>query len=822
MAGDDDLTLKVGLDTDGVPAEYERLMNQLSAEDEAWLNQRGAIGGAERAPDMQKETLRDRIEKAVRGAWRDAVFRLNDITGSIRLGRGKDVPENPEYEYERQYTSNSSRIDRFIEEQDVQSSREIPANKYKDIPIEEFTEGKSTWELMSDDEREQLSRRAHRDMEPADTADFGAADTSSRMSQAGSDAYARFRLMDERSSARQEYRLASKFGNEGQAMDAAERYARADAALKADRGYRQTGRTDEKQEEITEELKEQGHEYTDQIMKIGKVFAILGAIKGVLDAIKKLGKITIEVVKNITGNTVDEYGSLTADTRGSSRAQSDKTYAVMSEGLRNLGNDTPLTPDAYRNGLERINDIRQKALTGRVDKQVAIAFQFVNDHMGTGFDARQLLAGDPTRSNAEIYNEFAKAVEKALSSADFWSQDDLTREQTLGFLKETFGPELVNAIMYNISANKTTGETKTLVERAMDAGTNAASNDDTISNVRRINNAFAELRDSVSALRKTFVDTFEPAIVSVTGWLQGLVDWIKDLLGKNEKENREERKEVYKTETDQRAQSMEKIRKLHEDKVLSTDTVPGVSSWVGSREDKDEMGGWKHRVSAEYLAEDAAKAKDVGDLYNRMVSRISGTNSNFEFMNLHYGEYAVEEELLKRMVGKSLWTVDRNGRKEKTKYGDEFLDDLADTMREEFKGTAGDDAVREFTLSDYKAFLESTKAGRKVYEKHFGQGGSKDFDPNKGENGPDFAGYLNDALGAEGALAFMLNRLLYDRGIQGGSQVQESKIDIDEVKGDVTLRVIFNNQDGKAGTVTFPISNKAAQQAELVTLIGSE
>ena len=344
----------------------------------------------------------------------------------------------------------------------------------------------------------------------------------------------KLRMQAERMAARREYNAAYKANDIAGMQTATEKFATANQNLKniadiekankaEERKQKQTESQVQTEEEITDESKAQNREFAEQIIKLGKILAIVALIKKAIGEIKKAW----EKAFDIHQETLQNIGFLSKDPEGAFRANSDKTREIMYAGIANWGKAAPFSRSAYDEFAAKIQNARENAMKGYgVDEHLTIATQYLYDRYGTKLNAVQLLTGDPTRTNTEITNEILNAVEKALPNIARLPEGE--RNRTLGYIKDLIGPEMMDRLMANINLNLRSGSTETSVEKILSRGGSI---------ITAVNYAKAgkEFTDSASAMTESFkslhyvlLGRFSPALQKLADMLSRFANWLAD------------------------------------------------------------------------------------------------------------------------------------------------------------------------------------------------------------------------------------------------------------------------------------------------------
>lgn len=762
MSGDD-ITFRVDLDISRAEAKLSELDNDINNTLSKTSNNDGdfAMADAVFARNVSRSAHQENNSKFTFAIdkFSNAVDRLKDKFRNVGTGKKGDGETN--YEFLKMKHDSGRAVDVLDDE------------------------GGMTEAVFNRIVHEQARLDSIKKIEAVDAGEFGAYDLSKGWSQEGSDAYTKFRLMQERAMAKKEMKLYDDMGYEDGARGAAERFAKADGALRADRLSKKTEAEDVKQDEITDETKQQNREYTEQIFKLGKVFAILSAIKAVLAAAAKLARAVVGTVKETTENTKEMYSLLTYDPLGSAKGSTDRLNAMMLRGMKNLGADSPFSKDDWLGFLTTIQTTKEDALTGKVNSDMAIAFQWLTK-LGTGFNAEQLLTGDPSRSNAEIAKQMADAIEKALSSDAFWNQDEITRSQTLKYLRTALGEGVINGLWYNAQINKITGDTGTATERIATHGGSANVNDATPISTRKINDAFAELQDSVTLLKNTFVNTFEPVIIKISSALAGLADWLTKRFFLASGDAKEERKE----QLEDTKNKIDVVNELIEKKILPNRAI---SVGFGYLDDEGkERKAYKKNSARTVDSSKLNAARNSKNLYDQFNGYVA--SSPFYGTDLGYEAFS-EPYALEWLARKNAKVVGL--RKEMTASGQTVVPVGGGNLDKELAmalyRVIGDvDKVNGLTAEERAAILMSNDYQEIVDFKknYFSQGKEYDFK----EDAPfELANDLKRVLGEEYAVAAMMKALEKIGSMKGQSMISGTSKKFDEERGEVHFYIHTTN-----------------------------
>lgn len=345
----------------------------------------------------------------------------------------------------------------------------------------------------------------------------------------------KLRMQAERAAARREYNAAYKVNDTAGMQTASEKFTTANQNLKNISDIEKANREQEKRqkelndvelkdEEITNEAKAQNREMNEHHIKLGKTLTLLGLIKAAVEAIKKAWAGAFDRQAELMKGT----GFLTMDPIGTFHANTDRTYAMIMAGLKHMGAAAPFQMGALNEFLTRIQTAKENAMMGKgVDENLTIAFQQLNDILGTRLNAEQLLTGDPTRSNVEIAREILDTLEKQLPKLA--SMDEMTRSRLMGYIRTAVGPELANALAANYNLNLRTGDTRTMLEKTVSHGGSEITNYNIADATAKITNAVAELSEALDKLKDQFLTLITGPLTQFTNTLTNSITVISSL-----------------------------------------------------------------------------------------------------------------------------------------------------------------------------------------------------------------------------------------------------------------------------------------------------
>ena len=336
---------------------------------------------------------------------------------------------------------------------------------------------------------------------------------------------------DKRKDAKEkEGKAADKDKKEGKAADKDKRKdGKEEKGKAADKDKKKDVKEEEiKQSEITDETKAQNREYNEHYLKLGKIHKVILGILAAWRAMKGLAGIVADKVGVIN----EARGALMTDVDSAATANVDRTYAMILRGIKNLGSNAPFSEGAYKSAVEKLQTMRENALTGQgVDEQYTIAVQQMNRMLGTDLNAEELLTGSKGKSGVEIFNGIMETVEKKM--ADIANMGRLEQSQLLGYLRTVLGAEIANGLMSN--ANKSKASTDpysklTALEKILLAGGAEAANTKLVSSTERLTSATSELKTAFDVFKSVLLDQVSPGLASFLGAVTKFTQWATNAL----------------------------------------------------------------------------------------------------------------------------------------------------------------------------------------------------------------------------------------------------------------------------------------------------
>lgn len=799
---DDDITFSVGLDI----SDAETTLNQLDTEigdvlskesDSTVRSPVSAITDIGEGIKPKTKSLKDSISRAVEEAWGDISLKLNPPT-----------PWNQDADY------------------DIHGLTKVydpypPNNTAPGPQVIDYTD--KAW----NGEEFALDMGKTKDV---DLSDFNADNLKNKWSQEGSDAYARLNLQLAKRAAKADFNFAkgnNKIGyyDEDEARSAAERFAKADGALQADRRNKNTTQEEVKQHEVTDETKAQNREYTEQILKLGKLRLLLDAMKSALSGMKRIWGEVADVSQKVKTDT----GFITKDVNLFGKSSTDRSLRITHEALRAYGDNAPFSVSAFDNLMASLEKVSKEVLMGgKADNAKTVAIQWLSDATGWGMNAKSLLAGDDKTMYEKLLDIMQKA-EEYISNPAFYQQSQQKIRQDMHNLEVILGPEILDAIASNAAINQKLGSSVDLMTRVNQAGAAGVVNTNQDINTRKVNESLALLNSEVDILKNKILDALTPAIVTVTKKLEGFIAFLNRFIPSETEEQKEARKEL----DQQTAQKVREGRKagristhdpmspyetFQQVKVRSNDTKEESKSAAKLRKDL-------HNNSAEYNAILNNPSAGAYEMFKALVM----TNSDVGGIKwVNRVEQGVGLRALFETI-KNGGIMEDNpmhpGQKRTKDYGNDILNELASIIaaafdRESFEAMSADNLQRAFM-----GWVQSNTNGNAIafYNKYFNEGGELDL--KDAENGAqsiaEYPKQVLDALGGtpEAILAFL--KTLDDFAKASGSKFMgATPKEVTQLNGQYTLHITLDttNVNGQSFETSIPIDSRETAENVMVQL----
>lgn len=298
---------------------------------------------------------------------------------------------------------------------------------------------------------------------------------------------------------------------------------------------------EEQGKDLVEQEKKDNNELKEKLRLWVKIGSTIYAIRKVIQGLAKLWKFGAETVSGVNSNINEEHGFFSTDPEGALLANSDKTRAMLYAGVRNMGENTPVSKSGLDYASSKMTELWTSAMSGRnVDARTTIDVQRLKDFFGIDLTVAGLLTGERQGKTAtDIQIDMMDKVEKQISKLA--EADEVTKGQVIDSLKNILGDELVNAIVANANKNLKIDATDlklTLSERIMQHGGSAIASGDLTEKTTKAVDAISEFKDSLQTLKNTIIssDGINNAFVNFTKALKGITDWITEKLNKVEGE----------------------------------------------------------------------------------------------------------------------------------------------------------------------------------------------------------------------------------------------------------------------------------------------
>lgn len=296
---------------------------------------------------------------------------------------------------------------------------------------------------------------------------------------------------------------------------------------------------EEQSEDIVEQDKKDNEELKEKWRLWAKIAGTVYAIRKVLQGLANLWKFGAETVSNVNKNLNEEAGYFSTDPEGALRANTDKTRGLLYAGIRNMGDNAPVSKAGMDYATSKITEMWTSAMSGRnVDARTAIDIQRLIDFYGLDFPLASILTGERDgRSATDIQLDVMKAVESQVTKLA--TTDSITKGQVIDSLKNILGEELLDAIIANANKNLKIDDPDlrlTLGELLMSHGGSTIASGKLTEATAKSVDALSELNEAIQNLKNTIVQTFAPAFVTVTSAMTKFVDWVNEKLNKVEGE----------------------------------------------------------------------------------------------------------------------------------------------------------------------------------------------------------------------------------------------------------------------------------------------
>lgn len=388
---------------------------------------------------------------------------------------------------------------------------------------------------------------------------------------------------------------------------------------------------EEQGKDLVEQEKKDNNELKEKLMLWGKITAAIYAIRKILQGLAKLWKFGAETVSGVNSNINEEHGFFSTDPEGALRANSDKTRAILYAGVRNMGDNSPVSKDGLDYASSKMTEMWTAAMSGRnVDARTTIDVQRLKDFFGIDLSVAGLLTGEREGKTAtDIQIDMMDKVEKQISKLA--EADEITKGQVIDSLKNILGDELVNAIVANANKNLKIDATDlklTLAERIMQHGGSAIPSGNLTEATTEAVTSLSNLKNALQQLKNTLVQELSPAFSKLTDGLAAFVNWINKKINKVEGTKNANYEIAFKTSVAALTQGRNAYGVYRQDK---------------SKDKKDKFENKAQRVANDM------KSKNVYDIFEAMyLSQIEADNaSDIENMGIKAAQDVVGKSMIK-------------------------------------------------------------------------------------------------------------------------------------------------------------------------------
>lgn len=563
-----------------------------------------------------------------------------------------------------------------------------------------------------------------------------------------------------------------------------------------------------KQGEITDETKAQNREYNAQYINLTKLHKLILSILAAWRAMKGLvGAVTDKIrISN------EARGALMTDADSAFSANVNKTYAMILRGIKNLGANSPFSEGAYKSAVEKLQTMRESALTGQgVDEQFTIAVQQLNRMLGTDLNAEELLTGSKNKSGVEIFNSILETVENKMG--DIAKMGRVEQSQVLSYLRTVLGEGVANGVMLNANKSMITGDIRTAIQKILEAGGSESANTNLVRSTEKLSESTIQLRVAFDVFKSELVDKITPGLVTFLGALTRFTAWATSILDKLFPKMPETKEEV------------EQQIKDNEAKYDVNSSFVGPADYNGSVIDVGKA-LWHQNELAFKSSHDLAAAQKAGKKESQEMLKSLNTGQALVkankiysnpgsavdlmaadvFASPKYGSGFAEEnaERIKQMAAireiasKGIYSINEYGVKLWTQFDDPFTQDLANRLRTinpDYKWSNMHDVENSFFGEDFRF--------KELRAKYFGEGGMYDW--RMGEE--TIADYFSRVMSQADQLRYMLALNMDNTGerVRGTEAVQ--------VAGGV--RVILDTTSFGTKEVFVPLTRKEDFISEL-------
>lgn len=414
---------------------------------------------------------------------------------------------------------------------------------------------------------------------------------------------------------------------------------------------------EENGKDIVEQEKKDNDELKEKLLLWSKIGATIYAIRKVISGLAKVWKFGADITSSANSNLNEEHGFFSIDPEGAFRANTDKTRAILYAGLRNMGENAPVSKEGLDYASSKMTEMWTAAMSGRnVDARTTIDVQRLKDFFGIDLTVAGLLTGEREGKTAtDLQIDMMEKVEAQLSKLA--EADEVTKGQVIDSLKNILGDELVNAIVANANKNLKIDATDlklTLAERIMQFGGTAVPSGNLTETSTKAVTAISELNTAVKNLKNTLVQELGPAFSTLTGVLTKLINWINKRVNKVEGTQNAAGEIEYKTSV---ASLTNDYNAYKDYKQKENDKNDAFKNKVDRIKTDMKSKNVFDRIEALYLAQiESETAADIENLGIKATQDVIGTHLAQGYLDKN------SENPVERALAKYTWT-DSKGRK---------------------------------------------------------------------------------------------------------------------------------------------------------------
>jgi hypothetical protein len=375
---------------------------------------------------------------------------------------------------------------------------------------------------------------------------------------------------------------------------------------------------EEQGKDIVDQEKKDNDELKEKLLLWGKISATIYAIRKVISGLAKLWRFGTETVSGVNSNINEEHGFFSIDPEGALRANSDKARAMLYAGIRNMGENAPVSKAGLDYASSKMTEMWTAAMSGRdVDARTTIDVQRLKDFFGIDLTVAGLLTGEREGKTAtDIQIDMMDKVEKQISKLA--EADEITKGQVIDSLKNILGDELVNAIVANANKNLKIDATDlkfTLSDLLMNAGGSAIPSGNLTEQTTKAVTAISEFKESLQTLKNTIISSngINDAFVKLILAIKSITDWLTRKL--NSVEGEKNALGEAKNRVSISSLTSEEVSRYRNFKQKEDDTKDVFKNKANIVKDYLKSGNVKEILSALYLSQpEVRSAADIENL----------------------------------------------------------------------------------------------------------------------------------------------------------------------------------------------------------------